>query len=309
MDGTRFDELSRRFATRRTRRSVLGLIGAAAAGILTSEAVDSAPKKEKPPKEKPKKCYGEGSHCTTGKQCCSTICTNRQCAAEVGPGPQCTVAADCAGVDDECQTRTCTGGICDVAYTRYGTPAGNQILGDCKTNVCNGAGGIDPMIDDTDTPPDIDECTVGSCTNGEPGSAPREMFSPCSTNGGNICDGAGHCAVCVPGQTQSCYTGPGGTAGIGVCQAGTQTCRSDGSGFDACAGEVLPSPETCNGLDDNCDGMVDDYACTFPKECHSIRDTYRCCIPFGLNAGGDCSQCCAGRCRSFPFSSECAELE
>jgi hypothetical protein len=142
-----------------------------------------------------------------------------------------------------------------------------------------------------------------------PGTLSQEMYAPCEIDGGFICDGAGHCVVCVPGQTQACYSGPGGTAGVGVCRAGYQICRTDGSGYGECSGEVLPSPETCNGLDDDCDGTVDDNACSFAEECHLIRDTYRCCIPFGWNAGGDCSQCCAGRCRSFPFSSECAEVE
>ena len=146
MDGKRFDELSRRFATRQSRRRFFGLIGAAAAGALTHQTAGAAPKEDKPTK-----CYGEGSHCTNGKQCCSSICTNRQCAAAVGT--ECTVASDCAGSDGECQTRTCTDGICGVAYTPYGFPVSDQIAGDCQSNVCNGSGGVVTIADDSDVPP------------------------------------------------------------------------------------------------------------------------------------------------------------
>jgi hypothetical protein len=53
--------------------------------------------------------------------------------------------------------------------------------------------------------------------------------------------------------TQSCYTGPGGTAGTGICQQGTQSCS--GGGWGTCEGEVTPEPnEQCDTLDHDCDG-------------------------------------------------------
>ena len=55
---------------------------------------------------------------------------------------------------------------------------------------------------------------------------------------------------------QSCYTGPAGTAGVGLCHTGTQT-RLDGA-FGTCEGEVTPTTEVCNGQDDDCDGQVDE---------------------------------------------------
>ena len=62
---------------------------------------------------------------------------------------------------------------------------------------------------------------------------------------------------CLPGATQPCYSGPAGTEGVGICQAGLQTC--DGSGhWGACVGEVLPGTESCNGQDDDCSGVGDD---------------------------------------------------
>jgi hypothetical protein len=45
--------------------------------------------------------------------------------------------------------------------------------------------------------------------------------------------------------------------GVGVCKAGTQTCNAQGTGYGACAGEVLPSPYNCaTGVDETCTGVT-----------------------------------------------------
>ena len=66
----------------------------------------------------------------------------------------------------------------------------------------------------------------------------------------NDCDG-------VPDDnvTRACYTGPMGTSGVGACRDGTETCAA--GMFGACTGQVTPTSETCNGIDDNCDTQVD----------------------------------------------------
>lgn len=80
-----------------------------------------------------------------------------------------------------------------------------------------------------------------------------------------VCDGVDNdcnnvidegCA-CTNGQTQTCYTGPSGTDGVGPCKSGTQTCVN-GQWSLACAGQVVPGAEKCDGEDNNCSGVVDD---------------------------------------------------
>lgn len=79
---------------------------------------------------------------------------------------------------------------------------------------------------------------------------------------GPHCDPAtGTCGgECVPAQTRPCYTGPGGTEGVGACTAGVQRCGADGLWDLWCDGEVVPTGDDCNadGKDDDCDGLVDD---------------------------------------------------
>ncbi len=73
--------------------------------------------------------------------------------------------------------------------------------------------------------------------------------------------------ACAEGETQPCYSGPAGTAGIGICHAGARACLPDRTGFGAfCDGEVTPAAELCaTAMDDDCDGAVneggEDCAC------------------------------------------------
>lgn len=60
-----------------------------------------------------------------------------------------------------------------------------------------------------------------------------------------------------PGISQTCYSGPAGTNNVGSCQSGTQTCQVNGT-WTVCSGQVTPVAEICNGLDDDCDGMIDE---------------------------------------------------
>ncbi len=307
MDGKRFDDLSRLMATRHSRRRIVGLLGAVASTLLIKQPANADPREDKP-----SKCYGGGSSCTNGKQCCSGTCINRRCAAEVIT-PECSSPGDCPGSDTECRARSCNGGVCGFADRPFGEPTTQQTAGDCRQNVCDGLGGITSVPDDTDLPSDTNtsDCTTPTCIGGAPSTTILPPRTVCGADGDMVCDANGHCGTCFPGDQIRCYAGPEGTANVGICVSGLQTCLSDGSGYGPCEGEVLPAVEECNGLDDDCDGVKDNGAlCTQGQACcngsctglHSLDNCSACgdaCDPTtdtcsGLGSGADpASGCCA----------------
>lgn len=78
--------------------------------------------------------------------------------------------------------------------------------------------------------------------------------------------------VCEDGQTRSCYTGPEGTEGIGICKAGSQICSSGVWG--SCVGETLPSIEICDGIDNDCDTLTDEGGVCEAVLCWSGTNQY-----------------------------------
>jgi hypothetical protein len=100
--------------------------------------------------------------------------------------------------------------------------------------------------------------------------------------------------VCAANQTQSCYTGPAGTQGLGTCHGGTQSCLLDGGvgGWGPCTGEVTPVQGDC-----------DHASCTGPNNpnpgCACINTRTQSCYtgPANTLGVGICvagSQTCAG---------------
>lgn len=89
--------------------------------------------------------------------------------------------------------------------------------------------------------------------------------------------GAGGAAepVCASGETQDCYTGPVGTQGVGVCHAGTEVCLPDGTGWDTCVGEAVPTVEDCatTMVDEDCDGLTPPCPCDAATYVGGVCDT------------------------------------
>lgn len=67
---------------------------------------------------------------------------------------------------------------------------------------------------------------------------------------------------CAPMTDTACFMGPASARGVGACLDGTMTCRGDEStewgSYGECVGSVGPSPETCDGVDNDCNGRVDE---------------------------------------------------
>ncbi len=145
-------------------------------------------------------------------------------------------------------------------------PGAVELCGDEIDNNCDGD--VDEGFEDLGEP-----CTVGAgiceatgvwvcsedntlvcdATTGEP-EAER-------CNGlDDDCDGEidedSECA-CNEGDVQDCYPGTPETRGRGNCSDGEQVCLATGT-WGACEGAQLPEEESCNGVDMDCNGHIDD---------------------------------------------------
>jgi len=97
-------------------------------------------------------------------------------------------------------------------------------------------------------------------------------------------------SICPEGSFIACYSGPPGTLDVGPCRAGTSTCNAVGTGFGPCVGEVLPASETCNGADDDCDGLSDEDGV-----CDSCSDGSLDGDETDIDCGGVCPGCANGQ--------------
>ncbi|MFT3769363.1 MAG: DNRLRE domain-containing protein [Minicystis sp.] len=157
-------------------------------------------------------------------------------------------AANCGACGVTCPSGVCQNGTCGPV---------------CQPETCNGKDDdCNGVVDDLgSTTCGVGACqvTVQNCVGGVTQACVPLAPQPEKCDGliDDDCDGVvdNGCA-CVNGTTQSCYTGAPATLGIGVCQAGVQTCANGQWG--ACVGEITPSAESCDGKDNDCDGSIDD---------------------------------------------------
>ena len=61
---------------------------------------------------------------------------------------------------------------------------------------------------------------------------------------------------CQPDETQRCYDGKPENAGKGICVFGMEACDS-GKWGPCMGGDTMPTMETCDGMDSDCDGIQD----------------------------------------------------
>ena len=78
----------------------------------------------------------------------------------------------------------------------------------------------------------------------------------------------------------NCYSGDSAWIGKGQCTAGVQVCNAGYWG--SCQGEVLPTPEACDGKDNNCNGLIDEGVLSSCGTC-DLSCTEQC---IGPNCGG-----------------------
>ncbi|MEP7119627.1 MAG: lamin tail domain-containing protein [Byssovorax sp.] len=170
----------------------------------------------------------------------------------------CNQASDCPGMDTECQTRTCAGGACGLAFQPVGTVIATQVGGDCHMNECNGSGTIVSIVDPNDPSTDGNQCTADTCVNGAPVHTPLPAGTACAQMGGKVCSANGACVQCT--TAADCSSGSCVNNACETCTDGAKNGNETGVDCGgSCIGCAFGSP--CNANTDCGSGVCTNNIC------------------------------------------------
>ncbi|HRI72005.1 MAG TPA: MopE-related protein, partial [Polyangium sp.] len=237
-------------------------------------------------------CYGDpDGECATAVHAGTTEC---QGGAIVCVGANLVVENQnletCNGLDDDCD------GAVDDTPTDSGRPCGASNVAPCAFGVtqCQAAqivcvGNVDPSMEICDGVDNNCNGMIDDATQGSGVSCGQSNTPPCMMGMIQCVTGSLQCVGARNPQTETCNTidddcngtvddnisGEGaqcGQSGTAPCTFGTIQCQN---GQMTCIGATNPTMETCDGIDNNCDGTVDNQAQGTGVSC-GANNTFPC---------------------------------
>jgi hypothetical protein len=203
-------------------------------------------------------------------------CAAGQVTSTCQPRPAAPTDATCDGIDDDCSGQTdedyvaldtsCGSGVCQrngrtsclAGHAQDsctpGTPAANDATCDGIDSNCDGA--VDEHYEPRPTSCGLGACARTGVTSCAAGSEHDSCVAGAPAANDASCNGVDDDC---DGQIDEDFASAASSCGVGACAAtGVRACN-DGKVTDSCSpGAAAASDLTCDGIDDDCDGQVDE---------------------------------------------------